>query len=55
MLMDRKERKAYCVAICEDEITQQAMTHLDLLKVNFKQRLELELIKRKCVNVLILK
>jgi glycosyltransferase involved in cell wall biosynthesis len=51
-LSDRRERKKWCAMICSDPVTREAMGHLGLLRVPWKQRIELELIHLGMADIL---
>lgn len=52
LIQDKEERAAYCSVICNDPITVSACRHLDLLQVNWKLKLEFNLIRMRASKLL---
>ena len=52
-ISDRRERRKWCAMICSDPAAREAMRHLGLLRVPWKQRVELELIRFGLADVLV--
>ena len=51
-ILDIKNRWKWCVAICGDPVTREAMKHLRLVQVPWKQRIELEQIRFRLAGLL---
>lgn len=52
LITDLKERETYCDKICKDIITEEACKNLDKIRVSWKLKIYLKLVKYKQVKIL---